>query len=232
MASDPLGSLQDAVQRTGNGLLHRFESLPPALQWITCGAGAGYGVNLLSPGSQACSWYNTVSRGRVHTLFTSALAHQGLLHFGFNVYFLANVGPSVYGMLARKDRDMKFCGLFAGSCVAGNAAALAYNRTAGILRPTMLHQSWMGMSGGLFALFAASVAVDPGQRLRLFGLPEAEMEAQTLLAGVVAFDAAALLFCTAVGRAMSLGHHVHLCGAGMGYAYGVNELRPRKRWWW
>lgn len=151
-------------------------------------------------------WWSrqTWQAGEHYRLLTSIFAHGGLIHLAMNGIALASLAP-----LERDIGTPRYVAIFLAAGIGGNIAhALTTSMPA------------VGASGGLFGLLGLLVALAPGTRLSLFGLP---VRAVILLPAY----AAAVLFVPGIQDLAPIAHMAHLGGLAVGMAAGA-LLSPRQ----
>eukprot|EP01062_Namystynia_karyoxenos_P070384 TRINITY_DN65763_c0_g1_i1.p2 TRINITY_DN65763_c0_g1~~TRINITY_DN65763_c0_g1_i1.p2 ORF type:complete len:241 (+),score=45.13 TRINITY_DN65763_c0_g1_i1:93-815(+) len=225
-----MDGLQRWGEQTGLALRHHWDRLPSGVRLILATTGA---VTLVTRGGRSelsrhfwCSWDNTISGRRFHTLFTSAFLHLGALHLLFNGFALAALAPPAYPYISRRDRDLQFTGLCLGASATSFGGGLLVSRALRRWNPYIGQQVGAGMSGALYALLGVHAAAAPTMQFRVIFSPE-PIDARSLLTGLCCLEGGALLYCTAAARPLFLGHHVHLCGAAAGWWYGTQVVRPQ-----
>lgn len=96
--------------------------------------------------------YEAIEKGRYYTILTSALNHDGILHFGFNMVGLWSFGRPTIALFG----PTMFAFLLTGSVLAGGAAQYYWWR-----KSRDFHAGAVGASGGVFGLVAAQTFITP-----------------------------------------------------------------------
>ncbi len=135
--------------------------------------------------------------GEHHRWFTSLVTHGGILHLLFNVIALASLAPL--------ERDLGTPRFLTVLILAGLGGNLAHAFTT-----TM---PAVGASGSIFGLLGLLVALAPGTRLSLLGLP---VPAIVLLPGY----AALVLLVPGLQELAPIAHMAHLGGLTVGLIAG------------
>ena len=138
-----------------------------------------------------------VARGEWYRLVSSGFVHYGLIHIGFNMFLLYQLGLLLEPALGRT----RFVALYLAALLAGSFGAL-------LLSPTVFSA---GASGAVFGLFGAAAA-----GLRHRGVKVM----QTNIGGLLVIN----LIFTFVIPGISIG--AHLGGLAGGTAAGYVMLRP------
>lgn len=151
-------------------------------------------------------WFSRegLAAGEHHRWLTSLFTHGGIIHLAFNVIALASLAPL--------ERDLgvpRFAGVFLLAGLGGNLAhALTTSLPA------------VGASGGIFGLLGLLVALAPGTRLSLMGIP---IPAAVLLPGY----AAIVLLVPGLQDLAPIAHMAHLGGLAVGLISGFSFAPQR-----
>lgn len=87
-----------------------------------------------------------VAEGQWYRMLTAAFLHGGIVHLGFNMYFLWIIGTAMESMLGR----WRYLALYLATALAGSAGALVFSPNS----PTV------GASGALFGILGAAVVFE------------------------------------------------------------------------
>ena len=165
-------------------------------------ASSYYGQRLLSP------------------MLLSVFSHSAPLHLALNMYVLYTFCPN---LVERFLGPEMFLALYLGSGVVSSFAGHAFRAA------TKSRTFSVGASGAILACLMYSCAKMPDSRLQIVFLPFFTFSAAQGICGILALDAAGLLF-----RWRFFDHAAHLGGslAGLSYAWFgervfQNHLRPR-----
>lgn len=136
--------------------------------------------------------------GQTYRLFTSIVAHGGIIHLGVNAIALASLAS-----LEREIGTVQHALVFLTAAIGGNLAHAWASATPAV-----------GASGGLFGLLGLLVALAPSTRLSFFGIP---VPAVILLPAY----AAAVVFVPGLQELAPIAHMAHLGGLAVGLASGL-----------
>jgi membrane associated rhomboid family serine protease len=145
-------------------------------------------------------WWSreALQAGEWHRLLTSIVAHGGLLHLVFNGLALVSLAS-----VEREIGTLRYAVVFVGAGVGGNLAHALASTTPAV-----------GASGAIFGLLGVLVALAPGARLSLLGLP---VPAAILLPAY----AAVVVFVPGLEQLAPIAHWAHLGGLAVGVLAGV-----------
>jgi membrane associated rhomboid family serine protease len=87
-----------------------------------------------------------VAEGQWYRMLTAAFLHGGIVHLGFNMYFLWIIGTAMESMLGR----WRYLAVYLATALAGSAGALVFSPNT----PTV------GASGALFGILGAAVVFE------------------------------------------------------------------------
>lgn len=152
-------------------------------------------------------WFSAeaVQAGEWHRLFTSVVAHGGVLHLAFNLLAIVSLAG-----LEREIGSPAYALVFLAAGVGGNLAHV-------MVSPIPV----VGASGAIFGLLGVLLATAPGTRLALMGvLP---VPAAIALPGY----AALVLLVPGLEQLAPVAHFAHLGGLVVGLAAGAS-LAPRR----
>lgn len=149
-------------------------------------------------------------------LISSGFLHVGWIHFGFNMAAMLSFSLSLELLFG----VWKFLGLYFFSMIAGSLLSLYIHRNHGDYRA-------VGASGAISGVVFASIVLDPGGSISIFGLP---FSIKSWIFGL----AFVLISIFGIKRqADNIGHEAHLGGALAGVA-GILAIQPGlflDNWW-
>lgn len=149
-------------------------------------------------------------------LISSGFLHGGWIHFGFNMAAMLSFSLSLELLFG----VWKFLGLYFFSMIAGSLLSLYIHRNHGDYRA-------VGASGAISGVVFASIVLDPGGSISIFGLP---FSIKSWVFGL----AFVLISIFGIKRqADNIGHDAHLGGALAGVA-GILAIQPGlflDNWW-
>ncbi len=149
-------------------------------------------------------------------LISSGFLHGGWIHFGFNMAAMLSFSLSLELLFG----VWKFLGLYFFSMIAGSLLSLYIHRNHGDYRA-------VGASGAISGVVFASIVLDPGGSISIFGLP---FSIKSWIFGLVFV----LISIFGIKRqADNIGHDAHLGGALAGVA-GILAIQPGlflDNWW-
>lgn len=167
-----------------------------------------------------CSRRN-ITKGRYHTLLTSAFSHASFHHLLVNMYAFLTFGPSVTRILA--SQSIELWSFVVLSAIFGSITFLAWDKRG--------HGSCIGLSGVTLALLAFDSLVYPSKELRLIvSFIPIHLPAYYLYLGLIGFSIAGLLELLG-GRSNNIAHATHLGGLLFGSAYYELFRRGYTRGW-
>jgi membrane associated rhomboid family serine protease len=87
-----------------------------------------------------------VAEGQWYRMLTAAFLHGGIVHLGFNMYFLWIIGTAMESMLGR----WRYLAVYLATALAGSAGALVFSPNT----------ATVGASGALFGILGAAVVFE------------------------------------------------------------------------
>ncbi|MEM7164904.1 MAG: rhomboid family intramembrane serine protease [Planctomycetota bacterium] len=156
------------------------------------------------------SWL-ALSEGRIWTLFTSVVYHEGLFHILLNLFVLWMFGRTIEEEWGK----WRFLRFFLIGGVLGALAHCVYMGATGA------GHTVHGASAGVFGVVLYFICQDPRREVLLFGV----LPMQTWMMGaiLVGVDVLGLFGIAVMGG--NVAHVAHLAGAGFGAAYFALERR-------
>ena len=157
--------------------------------------------------------------GKGYTLLTSTFSHQGVMHFGFNMYALHGFLPHLEIRSGMSWEQTLAFYLSAGvlASLGSHLLSLAlWKRGLRTIAPSL------GASGGIWAVLVGTAMVDPYANAGIIFIPGVSFTLSELVPALVALD-----FLGVVRRWQTFDHIAHLSGAFVGYWY----LQFGPDWW-
>ncbi|KAL0491147.1 presenilin-associated rhomboid-like protein [Acrasis kona] len=158
-----------------------------------------------------------MSRGRYHTLVTSAFNHSGIIHLFVNMYLLHS-----FRVMERDLQSKKFTTLYFGSLLSSSLLSFANKRLRSQQIPSV------GASGAIIGLVGAIAILKPNTQLGVIFIPNFSFSAGNALPVVAGLELAMMLFL----KNSFLDHAGHLgglvAGALLSYYMGT-PIGPTRR---
>jgi membrane associated rhomboid family serine protease len=210
----------------------RLKKLPEPLMWLTGLHVLVFAMHHTLPQRWVMrnlySSFDMVRAGRVHTLVTSFISHQGMLHLLANSWGILLFGPPILQVMGSTTQFFAFYGL------AGLFSSIVATLCSGFLcragiRSAMRSQLALGASGAVMALIGMSTVLFPDHpKYSILGLSK-WMGLEEMAPWVVGFDLLLGVYHFASGTRPFLGNWAHLSGFGFGYVYAHTYLRQTNR---
>ena len=209
-------------------LLEKADQFPATLVTVIAYVTMAFLTDPFHPGTEALHAYGSlrpleVSEGEPWRLLSAAFLHGGIVHLGFNTWFLGQIGP----LLERSLGSVRWVILYVVAALGGSLAVCLVNDPMQIV---------VGGSGALFGMLGAAVAMQMRSGRHAFSF--LDFEGPRRLLGLIAVNLVIGFLLPFISNTAHLGG---LC-AGLGAWRAVtmllfdsvtlHALRPVTRWDW